>query len=288
VHFITLELVKGRTLADLLPPQGVPLRRFFEIAIPLTDAVAAAHQQGIAHRDLKPANVMIGDDGRVKVLDFGLARSLAGEGGGLAELPTQTATAAGHTVGTPAYMSPEQAQGERVDTRSDIFSLGIVFYELLTGRRPFEGVNPAAVVSAILRDAPRPLSQAQPAAPRALARLIDRCLAKNPVDRFQSALDLRHSLEEVKADIESGDAVAIPGEASGAGRSPLARYATVAIVVALAAAAAGFWLRPGRDESGLAAVPLVRNAVQVTSTLEIESYPSWSPDGQRLVYQSNK
>ncbi len=180
IHFITMELVKGKTLAELLPRQGFALGRFFEMAIPLVDAVSAAHQQGIAHRDLKPANVMIGDDGRIKVLDFGLAKGMDGEPGRVGEVPTQSATRAGHTVGTPAYMSPEQAQGERVDTRSDIFSLGIVFYEMLTGRRPFEGDNPASVISAILRDRPRPVNELQPTVPRALARLVDRCLAKRP------------------------------------------------------------------------------------------------------------
>jgi serine/threonine protein kinase len=141
-HFITMELLRGKTLASGLSPQGVPLRRFFDIAIPLTDAVAAAHQHGITHRDLKPANVMIGDDGRLKVLDFGLAKLLPGRGDD-ADVPTQSATRPGVTAGTPAYMSPEQAQGERVDTRSDIFSLGVVFYEMLTGRHPFDGDNPA-------------------------------------------------------------------------------------------------------------------------------------------------
>ena len=180
IHFITMELVKGKTLAELLPRQGFALGRFFEITIPLVDAVSAAHQQGIAHRDLKPANVMIGDDGRIKVLDFGLAKGLDGEPGRVGDGPTQSATRAGHTVGTPAYMSPEQAQGERVDTRSDIFSLGIVFYEMLTGRRPFNGGNPASVISAILRDRPRPVTELQPTVPRALARLVDRCLAEEP------------------------------------------------------------------------------------------------------------
>ena len=286
-HFITMELVQGKTLAELLPPQGVALGRFFEIAIPLADAVAAAHQQGITHRDLKPANVMIGADGRVKVLDFGLAKGLAGQGHPAGEFPTRSETQAGHTVGTPAYMSPEQAQGERVDARSDIFSLGIVFYEMLTGRRPFEGSNPASVISAILRDMPRPVSELQPAVPRALARLVDRCLAKNPVDRFQSALDLRHSLEEVKQDVDSGDAFVVAGR-SPAGRRPAKRWAAVAGVAALViAASTGLWLTSSRDDSRALAVPQLRNPVQVTAALAIESYPTWSPDGQRVAYQGN-
>ena len=287
-HFITMELVKGKTLADLLPRQGFALGGFFDIAIPLADAVAAAHQQGITHRDLKPANVMISDAGRMKVLDFGLAKAMVGDGSRHSALPTQTATQAGHTVGTPAYMSPEQAQGGPVDTRSDIFSLGIVFYEMLTGRRPFEGSNAASVISAILRDTPRPVTELQPAVPRALARVVDRCLAKNPVDRFQSALDLRHSLEEVKQDVDSGDAFAAPRPAPAARRPITARHATLAVVAALGAAAVGVWLGFGGGDAGAPAVPQVRNPVQVTSALHVESYPTWSPDGQRLAYQANE
>ena len=131
VHFITMELVKGKTLAEILPKNGFAIGKFFEIAIPLADALAAAHQHGIAHRDLKPANVMVNADGRVKVLDFGLATAtfeFVDRGG--SEFPTRLATQEGHIVGTPAYMSPEQAEGKTVDARSDIFSLGIVFYEI--------------------------------------------------------------------------------------------------------------------------------------------------------------
>lgn len=286
-HFITMELVQGKTLADLLPRHGYALRVFFDIAIPLADAVAAAHQHGITHRDLKPANVMVSDDGRIKVLDFGLAKEIVGDGSRHTALPTQTATQAGHTVGTPAYMSPEQAQGEAVDARSDIFSLGIVFYEMLTGRRPFDGSSAASVISAILRDTPRPITELQPAVPRALARVVDRCLAKNAVDRFQSALDLRHSLEEVKQDVDSGDAFPVPGSAPAPRRLITARHATLAVVAAVGAAAAGVWLAFDPGDAGAPAVPQVRNPVQVTSSLDVESYPTWSPDGQRLAYQAN-
>jgi serine/threonine protein kinase len=286
-HFITMELVSGKTLAELIPGAGLALQRFFEIAIPLSDAVAAAHQQGITHRDLKPANVMIDERGRAKVLDFGLAKKIGSVSPTGAELPTAVVTQAGITVGTPAYMSPEQAQGDHVDQRSDIFSLGVMFYEMLSGRRPFEGANPAAAIAAILRDAPQLLTEVRPAVPRELARLVSRCLAKNPNDRFQSALDLRHTLEEVKQDIDSGElATSIPAAAPLSPRrraTPLLALAIgVPIVVALAAA----WFLYAGDNPRTV-VPILRNPVQVTSTLDVESYPSWSPDGQRVAYQVN-
>ena len=131
IHFITMQLVHGKTLTELLSKNGFPLSKFFDIAIPLADAVAAAHQEGITHRDLKPDNMMVDEDGRIKVLDFGLAKPTSGFVGGDADsaLPTAAKTAEGMIVGTLSYMSPEQAEGRSVDARSDIFSLGIVFYE---------------------------------------------------------------------------------------------------------------------------------------------------------------
>jgi eukaryotic-like serine/threonine-protein kinase len=137
VHFITMELVKGKSLSELVPRTGLSLGRFFDIAVPLADAVAAAHAHGIVHRDLKPANVMVADDGRLKVLDFGLAKSIAVEDDGRAVDTVSRLTHTGAVIGTCSYMSPEQARGQPVDARSDIFSLGIICFELLTGRPPF-------------------------------------------------------------------------------------------------------------------------------------------------------
>jgi serine/threonine protein kinase len=205
VHFITMELVRGKNLAELLPQHGFSLGRFLDLAIPLTDAVAAAHQAGIIHRDLKPENIMLSEDRRLKVLDFGLAklsRELAGTEG-----EVSTATREGRIVGTVHHMSPEQAAGKPIDFRSDIFTLGILYYEMLTGERPFGGDTATSVLSSILKDTPRPLRERKPAIPRGLARLVHRCLAKEPIERYQSALDLRHDLEETKQDVESGDAL---------------------------------------------------------------------------------
>jgi Tol biopolymer transport system component len=282
VHFITMELVKGPTLAAMLPKKGFSLGKFFEIAIPLVDALAAAHQQGIAHRDLKPANIMVSESGRVKVLDFGLAQAeFSGRDRGA--VLTRSATQDGRVVGTPAYMSPEQAEGKTIDARSDIFSLGIVFYEMLTGERPFVGGTAASIVSSILRDTPRSASDLQPAIPRELARLVHRCLAKNPIDRYQSAIDLRHALEETKQDVDSGDMLASRPQA----RRRASLRTTLAIVAAvLVALTASIW-RLTRQAGPSLSVPRLRNAVQVSSSLGVESYPTWSPDGVRLAYQSS-
>src|SRR5262245_31091588 len=142
--FLTMECVEGKPLSDLIAPGGMPLDRLLGLAIPLADAVSAAHQKGITHRDLKPANVMVTAEGRVKVLDFGLAKLVEAEPAGVlaTSLPTAVLSGDGRIVGTVAYMSPEQAEGKQVDARSDLFSLGVLLYEMATGERPFTGDTP--------------------------------------------------------------------------------------------------------------------------------------------------
>ena len=218
VHFITMELVKGKTLTELLPSSGLSLAKFFEIAIPLADAVAAAHQEGITHRDLKPDNVMKGDDGRIKVLDFGLAKPQKGMGSSDSDLPTEQMTQEGRILGTVAYMSPEQAEGKPVDALTDIFSLGIVFYEMLTASRPFHGETSAAILSSIIKDEPVPVRKARAEVPREISRLVQRCLAKEPRKRIQTALDVHNELEELKQELASGELedVALPQRRSSA------------------------------------------------------------------------
>lgn len=281
VHFITMQLVRGKTLTELLPASGFPLAKFFEIAIPLVDAVASAHREGITHRDLKPDNVMVSDDGRVKVLDFGLAKVKQQLTGLVdSELPTRAATREGHIVGTPSYMSPEQAEGKSVDARSDIFSLGIIFYEMLTGQRPFTGDTPTAVLSSILKDTPRPVSELRPAVPRDLMRLVRRCLAKEPLDRYQTAIDLRHDLEETKQDVHSGDL--LPARSGARVTKPLPWAALALLVIA-----AGVWWFRSRGLPSERAVPQLQNPVQVTSALGVENHPTatssisrWHPRGR--------
>ena len=202
--FLTMEHVTGESLQASIPAQGLPLSRVFDIAIALADALAAAHDKGIVHRDLKPANIMLTAEGRVKVLDFGVAKLLQGDAPADAATLAETElahTSAGVILGTAAYMSPEQAEGKAVDARSDIFSFGIVLYEMITGQRPFQGNSAVATLSAILRDTPRDIREMQANLPRHLARIVENCLAKEPDRRTQTALDVRNELEKLRHEI---------------------------------------------------------------------------------------
>jgi Tol biopolymer transport system component len=229
---------------------------------------------------LKPENVMESEEGRVKVLDFGLAKlrpefGLSGSGSP-SELPT--ATEDGRIVGTVAYMSPEQAEGKPVDARSDIFSLGILLYEMATGVRPFRGDSATAVLSAIIKDTPVSVTELRPSIPRDLAKIIRRCLSKDPLRRFQSAIDLRNELEECKSEVDSGEAVAsVAISRKGSRRWWLA----AAGVLAAALGVVSIFLRQDTPRS---TVPRLVNPVQLTFALGVEDFPTWSPDGRTLAY----
>src|SRR6202140_3575075 len=196
-HFLTMELVEGQSLDRLISASGLPVERIVEIAGALADALAAAHEKGIVHRDLKPTNVMVTSEGRVKVLDFGLAKDVRGSNLDDATLTSASHTQMGVVMGTPAYMSPEQTSGRPLDHRTDIFSLGVVLHEMATGQRPFDGTSSAELVSAILRDTPPSVTHLRPDLPSDLARIIRRCLEKDPRHRLQTARDVSNEFRDL-------------------------------------------------------------------------------------------
>ena len=278
--FLTMEFVDGKPLNELIPPDGMPLERLLGIAIPLADAVGAAHQRGILHRDLKPANVMVAADGRIKVLDFGLAK-LVEDVSASEPLPTQELTGEGRIVGTVAYMSPEQAQGKTVDQRSDVFSIGVLLYELATGKRPFTGDTSLSVLAAILKEMPRPVSELKPQLPRDFTRIIRRALNKDPEQRYQSAKDLRNDLTAVLEDLTSGE------QARRTTAEPIVppagrRRAVIvgAAAVALTAVAVVGWIvtRPSSSAAE------VWTPVRLTSGGLVRATGTVSPDGRYVAY----
>ena len=198
IPLITMELVEGRTLAALIPEGGLPAEQLHDFALQLTDAIAAAHEQGVIHRDLKPMNVMVTSKGRVKVLDFGLARMDSGSKD--AALTTAAMTQEGLVVGTVPYMSPEQLQGRPVGPASDVFSLGILVYEMAAGHRPFTGQSSVEIASAILRDTPIALSTLRSDLPQ-LSPILIRCLEKHPADRWSDGRELHRALVALPKDL---------------------------------------------------------------------------------------
>src|SRR3984893_12732075 len=197
VHFLTMELIEGQPLDRMISASGLPVERIVEIAGAVAEGLAAADEKGIVHRDLKPANVMVTAEGRVKVLDFGLAKDVSPETSNDATMTAAGRTQAGIVMGTPAYMSPEQVSGRVLDCRTDIFSLGVMLHEMATGRRPFEGTSSAELVSSILRAPPPLVTDVRSDLPRDLARIIRRCLEKDPRHRLQTARDVSNELRDL-------------------------------------------------------------------------------------------
>jgi eukaryotic-like serine/threonine-protein kinase len=206
LNFIVTEYIEGESLRGLMNKGRIELRKALDIAIQIASALATSHASGIIHRDIKPENVMIRQDGIIKVLDFGLAKliskSAREEIGTEASTKALVKTASGIILGTPAYMSPEQARGKEVDAQTDIFSFGVMLYEMISGKRPFEGESAMDVISSILKNEPIPLHQLNPDIPHNLERIINKTLRKDPEERYQTAKDLLIDLKDIKQDLE--------------------------------------------------------------------------------------
>jgi Tol biopolymer transport system component len=278
--FIVMELIHGTTLASLIGAPGWDLRRALRYAIGIADAIGAAHDAGIVHRDLKPGNVMVDERDCVKVLDFGLATTppLRQEGADGGESAT-TLTISAAVVGTLSYMSPEQAQGKPVDTRSDIFSFGSMLHEMVTGQPAFRRETPVATLAAILQSEPPPAGDAV-RFPKAVRRVIDRCLRKDPKSRWQDLTDVMALLELALEDL---DAVPAPAVVVGGKKRWLWLIAAACIG---AAAATGGWLWFS-DSNSPGATPEIQLSM-LTADSGLSAYPAISKDGAILAYASDR
>jgi eukaryotic-like serine/threonine-protein kinase len=274
VEFLVMEYIEGKTLDKVIPPEGLELKQALQYAIEIADAFEHAHNAGIVHRDLKPGNLIVNEQGTLKVLDFGLAK--------LAPNPqaTEPTLSMGETIlGTPHYMSPEQAQGKPLDWRSDIFSFGVVLYEMVTGRRAFQGEDRLSTLAAIVNQEPPALTELNPRIPRDLERIVRRCLRKDPQRRFQHMADLRVALQEVYEEAEGGPPVETPPLPSR--RFHVARWVTVSALlgIALSSGAMWLWLRPTTTANAL------RTLTRLTWNGS-SGNPTISSDGKLVAYSS--
>ncbi len=270
--FIIMEHVAGKTLGEVIPRKGMRPGEALKIAGQIAAGLAAAHAAGIVHRDLKPGNILVTESGQVKIVDFGLARvTEAGEGSSADT--GKTATETGVVLGTAAYMSPEQAEGRRVDARSDIFSFGCVLYEMVSGRRAFAGDSIASTLAAVLKDPPKPLNEVLENVSPDLEKFIGRCLQKDPERRWQAMPDLLVTLRELQE--ESASRPLAAKERNGA-RSRL----WLSLLVVIPLLAAGGWLAWRYRERGTPAPKLV----QLTANQGYTGAPSFSPDGSQVAF----
>ena len=275
--FIATELLDGRQLQDEMDRGVLPIRRLLDLAVQIAAGLRAAHEAGIAHRDLKPQNVMVTRDGRVKILDFGLAKA-SGADRDVTGAQSGTITAPGIIQGTPNYMSPEQASGTAVDFRSDQFSFGLMLYEMATGVHPFRRATTLQTMSAIVDDEARPIDQLNGAVPTMLRWVIERCLAKDPADRYASTADLSKDLLNLQgrlAELTGEDTRPVPAPTRSRRRTALiaAGVALLAVSVALVA------------PSSSGGIPALKYAPLVTDA-SFQGSPAWSPDGTALAYAS--
>jgi len=293
--FLVMELLEGQSLADLLAKGALPTEQVLRFGTEIADALDRAHRAGIVHRDLKPGNVMVTKSG-VKLLDFGLAKVAAANEADseLSSLPTRFApskplTEKGTVMGTFQYMSPEQLEGKPADARTDIFSLGCVLYEMATGKRAFTGTSQASLISAILRDQPRPISELTPLAPPALERLINTCLTKDPEDRRQNARDVKNELTWIA---QAGSQAGAPAVVVAQRKSSARLVRGVAAVLALVALVLGTLLvratsREKEQAQAVTRTQLLPPKGELLSLNQLRAF-AISPDGRRVVYSVQK
>src|SRR5207245_1771843 len=273
------ELLAGETLRDRIKNGPLPTRKAVDYALQVARGLAAAHDRGIVHRDLKPENIFLIEDGRVKILDFGLAKLTHPEQGdsGSEAATAQVVTDAGVVMGTAGYMSPEQVRGKVTDLRSDLFSFGSILYEMISGKRAFQGDSPADTMSAILKEEPPELAEAARNVPPALERIVRHCLEKNPAQRFQSASDVAFSLEALT---EISTASRSEAQAIAAPLPARRRWLLPALGALLAAAlCVGFYV-VGKRANAISAPSFHRLTFRRGTILAAR----FSPDGQTIVY----
>jgi WD40 repeat protein len=286
--YVVSELLEGETLRERLKNGPLPVRKVIDYSSQVARGLAAAHEKGIVHRDLKPENLFLTGDGRVKILDFGLAKLTRPEtASGSGDAPTvQVATETGIVMGTAGYMSPEQVRGKPADHRSDIFSFGAILYEMISGKRAFHGESAADTMSAILKEEPAELSETSRQVPPGLERIVRHCLEKLPAQRFQSAGDLAFDLEsmtEISATSKSGAQAAV-AQAEAQARAKTSKRALLAgfgvLVLAAAMFGLGWWLGHGR---GAATPPQYQ---QITFRTGVIGNARYTPDGS-IVYNAS-
>jgi serine/threonine-protein kinase len=280
-HFLVMELVSGETLADRIKRGAIPIEEALPIAKQIAEALEEANEKGIIHRDLKPANIIVTPDGKVKVLDFGLAKAFAAERStnDISDSPTLSA-APGVIMGTPAYMSPEQARGQTVNQASDIWAFGCVLYEMLTGRQAFQGEGIPDILAAVMREEPE-WSRLPEATPASIRILLQRCLRKDRRQRLQDATSVRIEIE----DVLSGATPAQPGAARPGHRERLAWMAAAALAVIAIAFAMGFVLRAPKVPQPLQAIRLSADiGTDATLYTDLGAAAIVSPDGTSLAF----
>ena len=308
-HFIVMEALEGQTLGELFGGKRLKAETVIDVSLQVAEALIAAHAKGIVHRDIKPANIFVTESGQVKVLDFGLAKHDAdGESDGETATampdpghgrPNALLTSPGQTMGTVAYMSPEQVRGESVDARTDVFSFGATLYEMVTGRRPFPGTATGVVFDGILNRAPQDVRTIDPAVPAEIVHILDKALEKDRELRYQSVREMRADLARLKRDSASAAAPRTSGASLSAATAtsvpadgPVPKRRPLWIVGALGAAAAllsgaAYLVWSGQRAAAPAPSP-IRTLTRLTFEDGLQGQPTWSPDGKFIAYVSNQ